>query len=355
MASQHDQGAEIAARVAEAAAAGTSLEIRGGGSKAFYGRRPQGEPLETSGHRGIISYEPSELVVTARAGTPLADLEQVLADGGQVLPFEPPHFAGGATVGGAVASGLSGPRRPFAGAVRDFVLGTRIVNGRGQMLRFGGEVIKNVAGYDLSRLSAGALGTLGVLLEVSLRLLPRAEAEDSRMLETPPETLYRLTEQWLRAGIPVSAAIHDGTRLLVRLSGSESAVADGIRQIGGSALEDAAGFWRELRDHALPFFAGDRPLWRLALPPAAPMPALDGERLMDWGGRQLWLRSESPAAAIRAEARRLGGHALLFRGGDRDGDVFQPLENGLADIHRRLRGAMDPAGILNPGRVYPTP
>ena len=354
MASDHDQTESIAARVAEAAGSGTALELRGSGSKAFYGRSPRGELLDVSGHRGVVSYEPSELVVTARAGTPLAELEQALADGGQVLPFEPPRFSGGGTLGGAVAAGLSGPRRPFAGAVRDFVLGTRIVNGRGQVLRFGGEVIKNVAGYDLSRLAAGALGTLGVLLEVSLRLLPRSEAQACLTLDAPQQDLYRLTEGWLRAGVPVSAAAHDGERLLVRLSGSESAVADGSRHIGGSALDDGAAYWNGLRDHELPFFAGDTPLWRLALPPAAPLPALEGKRLLDWGGRQCWLRSDAPADTVRAEARRLGGHAELFRGSDRDGEVFQPLDDALLGIHRRLRESMDPRGILNPGRLYST-
>ncbi len=352
MTSDSDQTESIAARVAEAGQAGTALELRGSASKAFYGRRPRGEPLDLSGHRGVISYEPSELVITARAGTPLDELERTLADGGQVLPFEPPRFGAGGTLGGAVASGLSGPRRPFAGALRDFVLGTRIVNGQGQVLRFGGEVIKNVAGYDLSRLAAGALGTLGVLLDVSLRLLPRSEAEASLALEAAPDSLYALTEDWLRAGVPVSASAHDGERLLVRLSGSESAVADGARRIGGSPLPDADGFWAGLRDHSLAFFAGEGPLWRLALPPAAPLPEVEGERLLDWAGRQCWLRSDAAPAAVRDAARRLGGHAELFRGGDREGEVFHPLDDALLGIHRRLRQSMDPQGILNPGRLY---
>ncbi|MGD8429284.1 MAG: glycolate oxidase subunit GlcE [Ectothiorhodospiraceae bacterium] len=354
MARIKDLTQEITERVASAHAEETALEIRGGGSKSFYGRTPGGEPLEVGEHRGVVNYEPSELIMTARAGTPLKELESDLAEAGQMLAFEPPHFGGGATLGGAVAAGLSGPRRPYSGALRDMVLGLRLVNGKGEVLRFGGEVMKNVAGYDVSRLNAGAMGTLGVILDVSLKVLPLPESEHTMVLDATPEKVFGLSEQWLRAGAPLSGLVHDGERLYVRLSGASSGVEQATREIGGDRVNDAPGFWRGIRDHSHPFFdtEDDTPLWRLALPPAAGLPELAGKRLVDWGGKQLWLRTDAADAEIRAEAERLGGHAVLFRGGDRDGQVFHPLQPGMMRLHQRLRDAFDPKRILNPGRLY---
>lgn len=345
---------EIAGRVRQASAAGTPLEILGNATKRFYGREASGEPLAMTRHRGIVSYEPSELVLTARCGTPLAELTAQLAERGQMLAFEPPCFGGEATLGGAIAAGLSGPRRPFTGSVRDTVLGIRLVNGRGEVLQFGGRVMKNVAGYDVSRLMVGALGTLGVLLEVSLKLLPAPQAEQTLTLPEPAARVYGLTEQWLREGVPVSAAAHDGERMYVRLSGAASAVESGRRRIGGQVLDPAGEFWRDLRDHRLPFFI-DRaaePLWRIALPAAAPAPDLPGSWISDWAGRQLWLRTDADPDRVRRKAQHLGGHATLFRGGDRATEVFQPLDAPLLRLHRRLKQAFDPAGLLNPGRLY---
>lgn len=349
-----DLADEIADRVRQASAASTPLEILGNATKRFHGREAIGEPLMMAGHRGIVSYEPTELVVTARCGTPLAELTARLAEHDQMLAFEPPCFGGEATLGGAIATGLSGPRRPFAGSVRDMVLGIRIVNGRGQVLQFGGRVMKNVAGYDVSRLMAGALGTLGVILDVSLKLLPVPQAEQSLAVDEPVMRIYALTEEWLRAGVPISATAHDGERMYVRLSGAASAVEFGRRRIGGQDLGPASEFWRDLRDHRLPFFAnrGADPLWRIALPAATPPLDLPGSWISDWAGRQLWLRTGADAARIRQEARHLGGHATLFYGGDRSADVFQPLPPPLLRLHQRLKQAFDPAGILNPGRLY---
>ncbi len=349
-----DLTAEIAEQVREASGAGLALEIRGNATKRFYGRQARGEPLLLTEHRGIVSHEPSELVLTARSGTPLTELARRLAEHNQMLAFEPPSFAGEATLGGAIAAGLAGPRRPFAGSVRDMVLGVRIVNGRGQVLQFGGQVMKNVAGYDLSRLMVGALGTLGVILEVSLKLLPAPQAEQTLTVNEPAARIHELTEQWLRTGVPVSAATHDGTRLYVRLSGAASSVAFGKRQIGGQNFGPAERFWRELRDHRLAFFTcrGAESLWRIVLPPAAPPPDLPGAWINDWAGRQIWLRTDAEPAHIRREAQRLGGHATHFRGGDRTMDVFQPLDAPLLRLHQRLKHAFDPAGILNPGRLY---
>ena len=266
----NDLTQSIAGQVAEAAADGQPLSITGHGSKAFYGRPVNGRTLDIGGHRGIVNYEPTELVLTARAGTPLADLESTLAEHGQMFPFEPPRFGGHGTLGGAVATGLSGPRRPYAGAVRDMVLGSRIVNGRGEVLHFGGEVMKNVAGYDVSRLMTGAMGTLGVLLEVSVKLLPVPEHEATLRFQRDPEDAFFDLETWVKAGYPVSAAAHDGQYLYVRLSGSEKAVRAAQKAVGGDDVAQGADYWRALRDQELDFFAPGTDLWRIALPAPEP-------------------------------------------------------------------------------------
>ncbi|HKJ94391.1 MAG TPA: glycolate oxidase subunit GlcE [Gammaproteobacteria bacterium] len=356
MAKDEDLTEGITEAVRDAVEAGTPLCIRGGGTKDFYGRAGSGEPLNTTAHRGIVNYEPTELVLTARAGTPLLEIERALAAEGQMLSFEPPHFDGeeAATLGGAVACGLSGPRRAFGGALRDMVLGTRVINGRGKVLRFGGEVMKNVAGYDVSRLMAGALGTLGVILEVSLKVLPRPPAENSLTLECPPEDTFARAEGWLRQGIPVSGTFHDGQHLHVRLSGTESAVESGTRAVGGERVDDAPAFWRRVRDQQLPFFDTESgpPLWRIALPPGSELPAIEGPCALEWAGKLAWVRSGASPGDIRHEAERLGGHATLFRGGDREGDIFHPLSKTVAALHERLKASFDPDGIFNPGRLY---
>jgi len=352
--SDADRTEAIVDRVRAAHADGTRLAIVGGGSKAFYGHPVDGEPLEIGDHRGIVNYDPTELVLTARAGTPLAEVEQALADNGQMLAAEPPSFGGAATLGGTVAAGLSGPRRPWAGALRDHVLGVRLVDGRGRPGRFGGEVMKNVAGYDVSRLVTGALGTLGVITEVSLKVLPRAQTERTVLLDERAESLYGLVERALRAGTPVTGAAHDGSGTRLRIAGADSAVAAGAERLGGDVREDD-DWWRDLRDHGLRFFSdrAGQALWRLALPPGADLPGLDGERLLDWGGQQLWLWSNADAGHIRLAADRAGGHATRFRGPDDDTPAFTPLDPAIMALHQRIKSVLDPHGILNPGRMYP--
>ncbi len=342
----------LSEQVKQACATQTPLQIRGGGSKAFYGRQCDGEPLSVSEHSGILSYEPSELVIHARAGTKLAEIEQVLAENRQMLAFEPPHFADNSTLGGAVAAGLSGPRRPFAGAARDFVLGTGLINGTGEHLNFGGQVMKNVAGYDLSRLMAGALGTLGVLTDVSLKVLPKPDVEYTlAQVCSQAEAIARLAE-WLNQPLPISAACWHDDHLYLRLSGSECATRQAQHRLGDNLLEQRAGFWRSLRDHTHAFFREDKPLWRVSVAPATPPLALPGEWLLDWAGAQRWLFSDADAAHVRKIVADLGGHATLFRNGNAYADVFQPLSTGLFALHKRLKAALDPAGILNPGRLY---
>ncbi len=347
-----DLSEALAAAVGTAYRDGTALCIRGAGTRAFYGRTPTGAPLEVGGHRGVVDYEPTELVVTARAGTPLDEIETVLAANGQHLAFEPPRFGPGSTLGGAVASGLSGPRRPYCGAVRDFVLGVRIVNGRGEILRFGGRVMKNVAGYDLSRLMAGSLGTLGVLLEVSLKVLPQPAAACTLILECDSAKALYLANRWAATPVPLDAVAWHGGKLYVRVAGAEAGVEAACRHIGGERAAECDTFWRELRDHHHPFLAAPGPLWRLSLPPGAPQPELSGDWLLDWGGAQRWLRSAEPDGRIRAAAAALGGHAARFRGGAREDEAFQPLPPALFALHRRLKDAFDPKRILNPGRLY---
>lgn len=341
----------LQAGVRAAMDANTPLNIVGGGSKGFYGREPQGEPIEIAGHRGIVSYEPTELFLTARAGTPLAEIEQALAVENQMLPFEPPHFGDTATLGGTIACNLSGPRRPYAGAARDLVLGTRVLNGKGEVLRFGGEVMKNVAGYDVSRLMAGALGTLGILLEVSLKVLPRAEMEVTLQQELGLEAALERLHARGGEPLPISGSAYRDGILSVRLAGAGDAVTEARARIGGDPIIDGAGWWLRLKEQRRPFFQQPGPLWRLSVASDAPPLDLPGDWLYEWGGALRWFKSDAPAERIRAAAEVAGGHATRFRGGPRD-QVFHPLPTGLMRLHRNLKQAFDPQGIFNRGRMY---
>ncbi len=342
-------------RILEAAGRGTALRIRGGGTKDFYGNAPQGEILDTRAHAGVVAYEPTELVITARSGTLLSELHEVLFRQGQILPFEPPGFGPGATLGGCVAAGLSGPRRASAGAVRDFMLGAKIVDGRGQLLAFGGQVMKNVAGYDVSRLLAGSLGTLGLILEVSLKVLPRPPAELTLKFELPQAKALENLNRWAGRPLPVSASAWRDGELRLRLSGAGSAIRAAAEKLGGERLAaaEAAQYWTGVREQTDAFFAGEAPLWRLSLPSQAAPLELPGEQLLEWGGALRWLRSGADAATVRAAAARTGGHATLFRAAHKPQGAFAPLTPVLARLHRGLKQVFDPAGILNPGRLYP--
>jgi glycolate oxidase FAD binding subunit len=348
-------------RVQSAQSAGAQLCIQGGGTKGFYGEAPAGEPLDTRVLEGISSYEPTELVVTARCGTSLAELEATLAEQGQCLPFEPPHFGPGATVGGMVAAGLSGPSRAAVGAVRDYVLGATLLNGRGEVLSFGGQVMKNVAGYDVSRLLAGSMGTLGVILEVSLKVLPVAPATETLRFSMDEAEAIRRLNEWGGQPLPVNAsAWWDGT-LVLRLRGALAAVNAAITKLGGELIDPAHAtpFWDGLRHQHDEFFTkavaaveGGARLWRLSVPPTTPPLGLPGEQLIEWGGAQRWVCSAAPASLVRDAAARAGGHATLFRG-DKGAGAFAPLKAPLDRIHRELKKAFDPSGVFNPGRMYP--
>jgi glycolate oxidase FAD binding subunit len=346
-----------AARVAKA-----SLEIRGGGTKAFYGEAPVGELLDMTGLLGISSYEPTELVVTVRAGTLLSELEAVLAEKGQYLPFEPPRFGAGSTVGGMVAAGLAGPARAAVGGVRDYVLGATLLNGRGEVLSFGGQVMKNVAGYDVSRLLAGSLGVLGVICEVSLKVLPVAPATATLRFDLDEAQALRKLNEWGGQPLPLNASAWWEGTLVVRLSGAAAAVQAAQARMGGEVVEPAlaAGFWRGLRDQTDEFFTGatkavaaGASLWRLSVPSTTPPLRLSGEQLLEWGGAQRWLCTSTPAAVLREAATAVGGHATLFRAPGRAEGMFAPLKAPLDRIHRELKAAFDPDGVFNRGRLYP--
>lgn len=327
----------------------TPLRIQGANSKAFLGRIVAGEILDTRAHRGIVSYDPTELVITARCGTPLSELLAALDASQQMLPCEPPAFADDATVGGMIASGLSGPRRPWSGSVRDFVLGTRIITGHAKHLRFGGEVMKNVAGYDLSRLMVGSYGSLGVITEVSLKVLPKPRECLSISLEMDSERALQRMAEWGQQPLPISAACHDGQRLHLRLEGGEGSVAAARDRLGGEMLDGA--YWADLNEQRLDFFDEDQPLWRLSVPNNTPPLALAGVQMLDWGGAQRWLKSGAEAALIRKVVSAVGGHAICYSHGLIDAP-FHPLAPALLHYHRRLKQQLDPQGIFNPGRLY---
>ena len=329
-----------------------TLRIVGGNSKAFYGREVSGEILDVSQHQGILNYEPTELVITARAGTPLSIIEKTLAENQQMLGFEPPSFGDNATLGGTLACNFSGPRRYSAGAARDSLLGSKIINGKGETLAFGGEVMKNVAGYDVSRLMAGAMGTLGVLLELSFKILPKPEMETTCVFEYSSTEALKNIHECGQKPLPISATCHYGSQLFLRLSGTERSVNAAIKTIGGEKLNDAEKFWQQLKEQRTEFFQTDKPLWRLSLASDAVLDTLPGEILAEWGGALRWLISEEPASIIQGELAAREGHATLFRHGNPQNELFQPLIPGLKTLHKNLKQAFDPNGILNPGKMY---
>ncbi|MET0225883.1 MAG: glycolate oxidase subunit GlcE [Dokdonella sp.] len=350
-----DGSADLGERVRAAAAARAPLRLRGSGSKDFLGHASPGDLLDMSTHSGIVRYAPDELVLTARAGTRMATIDAALAEHGQMLGFEPPHFGANATLGGTLAAGLSGPCRASAGAARDFVLGVRILDGRGDSLRFGGEVMKNVAGYDVSRLMVGAFGTLGVILEASLKLVPKPRMQVGLRLQLDPTSALDHLRRWAQRPLPISASAIVDDALYVRLSGATAAVRAAAAELGGERIDDDA-FWLSLREQTHVFFADPRPLWRLSVAAAMAIEDLDGPVLIEWQGAQRWLKSDADPARIRAAASAGGGHATHFRAGAAAraiDQVFHPLPAPMLALHRRLKAEFDPHGLFNRGRLYP--
>ena len=342
----------LIARVKQASHDGTALQIIGGCSKQFMGRESIGDPISLSEHRGIISYEPIELVLTARAGTPLHEIKDALAEQNQCLAFEPPTFNGQATLGGTLACHLSGPARPWSGSIRDHVLGVRLINGRAEALRFGGQVMKNVAGYDVSRMQAGAMGTLGIITEVSLKIMPKPAATVTIKQEmdaaTAIENMNRLSGQ----SKPLTGACWFDNHLYLRLAGARSAVDSTVNQWQGAALDDSDAFWSTLREQQLDYFLDATSLWRFSVKSSATHMLPDEDWLIDWGGAQRWLRGDFATGKLEALAEAAGGQVSLYRGGDRSQEVFHTQPEALQKIHQRLKHAFDPNGVFNPNRLY---
>ncbi len=331
----------------------TMLEIVGGNSKRFYGNANthKTEIIETRIHQGIISYEPSELVITARAGTPLKEIEALLAENNQMLPFEPPHFGEHATLGGAIATGLSGSRRPFTGSARDFVLGTKIISGKGEIMSFGGQVIKNVAGYDVSRLMVGALGTLGLLLEISIKVLPRPQAEETQCIAMSLQEACSTMQELNQSSLPLSALAYEDEKLYVRLSGALSAVTSAQKKVGGETLVHAENFWQQVNEQTHPFFETDRSLWRLSVPYISNVD-LNEKSFIDWAGALYWIHSDKDAEEIQQHAIEQGGTATLFRTTNNVAERLPPLQAKIKQLQINLKMRFDPYGILNYGRLY---
>ena len=342
---------DLQEQVRAVAAAGGEIEIRGGGSKQFYGNSVDALPIEVAAHSGVVDYDPAELVITLRAGCRLRDVQALLAENRQMLGFEPPLFGDDATIGGMAAAGLAGPRRAFAGGIRDFVLGARLLDGRGQLLNFGGRVIKNVAGFDVARTLVGSLGTLGVILEVSVRVLPTPETELTLAYEHASASDHI---RWIN-GLgalpwPISGAMwHDG-RSCLRLSGSEQGVRHAASELGGDEVEPP---WEALREQRLEFFDPDQPLTRVTLPPTYADLQVDLPQLIEWGGALRWFSGAANVSELRAALESAGASVCAYRGHDAEVSYFHPLPEAMLRLQRNLKSSFDPAGIFNPGKIYP--
>jgi len=349
-----DNSQFLISKIKQAYLSKTPLQIISGNSKKFYGRPINYEKLDISSHTGIINYEPSELVMTVRAGTRLSEINSALEKNKQMLAFEPPDYKSTSTIGGTIACGLSGSSRPFVGSARDFVLGTRVINGKGEALRFGGEVIKNVAGYDASRLMTGALGTLGVLLDVSIKVLPRPESELTLVQALSIDAALELMTFLKRQALPITGLVYYLNHLFIRLSGSKNTINKTRKKIGGEILDNSKIFfsWQQLDNHTLPFFDSKQALWRISVKPNTPVFNIEGDCIYSWAGAERWIISDNDNTDIFEQVSRMNGHASLYYLGDRSNEVFQPLSPALLKIHMELKKAFDPENILNPGKLY---
>ncbi|MDH5518529.1 MAG: glycolate oxidase subunit GlcE [Gammaproteobacteria bacterium] len=333
----------------------SACRIEGGNSKAFIGNASNGELISTAQHSGIISYDASELVITARSGTPLSEIQQALAANNQQLAFEPPAFSEQATIGGSIACNLSGPARAYLGAARDFVLGCRLINGKGELLQFGGQVMKNVAGYDASRLMAGAYGTLGVLLEISLKVLPKPQSQITVKIPQVANDAILIINQLAAKNLPITASCYLDHHLTIRLNSSQQntvAASQFIcKQTGGRVIEDDKGFWQSIREQTHQFFDSSTPVARLSVPACSQLD-LAGEQLIEWGGALRWLKTEQDIDSLRDEIKPIGGHVTAYKNFKPSAEYFQPLDSSNKLLQQRLKQAFDPAAILNPGRLY---
>ncbi|HWW21235.1 MAG TPA: glycolate oxidase subunit GlcE [Steroidobacteraceae bacterium] len=343
---------DLGARIADAHASATPLRLRGAGTKDFYGEQVEGELLCLRAYADVVDYEPSELVITARCGTPLSQVERLLAQHGQYLAFEPPAFGSDPTIGGVIAAGLSGPQRARAGAARDFVLGAMLLGIDGKALHFGGKVMKNVAGFDVSRLLCGSLGILGPIVEVSLKVQPLPRAQQTLCFDLSADQALSAFNRWNSQPLPISACAWHDARAWVRLAGTESALRTARERLGGEALEPerASQWWLSVRHQRHAFFEGAASLWRLSLPSSCASLPLSASPLIEWGGALRWYASDLPPASMRKIASAAGGSALHWRGGAA-GARFHPLSASVRGLHRRLKQQFDPHRIFNRGRL----
>src|SRR3569833_834404 len=329
----------------------TPLQLHGAHTKDFYGESISGQPLWTGGYRGIVDYEPTELVIVARCGTPLSEIEAALAERGQFLGFEPPHPGADPTIGGVIATGLSGPRRMQAGAARDFVLGAHLMSADGEVLLFGGQVMKNVAGFDVSRLLCGSMGIFGILTELSIKVLPKPRAGGTLRLEMPAREAVETFNRWGGQPLPISGASwHEGAAW-VRLSGAEPAVRAAQAVIGGDRVcgNLARKWWEALRNYTHPVFSNET-VWRVSVPATAAPLQLPFEPLIDWGGALRWYSGDTSDFDVRGLVLVVGGSAMRWSGPGAE-SKFHPLPRAILAIHRRLKRSFDPDGIFNPGRL----
>lgn len=329
------------------------LQIQGNGSKNFYGPPGTGETLSTAELSSIVAYEPSELFITARAGTLLSEVEAALDDANQILPFEPPQYGRQATIGGTVACGLSGPRRPYSFAMRDCILGTRLINGKGEHLTFGGQVVKNVAGYDVSRFMCGAMGTLGVITEISLKTIPKPESEITLAYEQPFEQALDFMQRLLQTNLPVTASYYENNRLYLRIAGNENVIDKVKQRLGGEQLDDNKQLWHSVKEHQRDFFESDKNLWRCMVPVNCGALSINGESVFEWNGGLRWYTSDDDMQSVMKITKSAGGYATLFRAKSSQAHRFAEPATALKKLHLKLKQAFDPGNILNPGRMYP--
>ena len=355
---ENDISLELQQSVKDAISNHSPIYIHGGNSKLFYGNTVDANPLDVSKHTGIIDYDPTELCITVRAGTLLSDVEKVLEAENQILPFEPPQYTPNTTIGGALATGISGPRRAYTGSARDAILGVKIINGEGEIVSFGGQVMKNVAGYDLSRMMVRSQGTLGVILEASIRLLPKPKNEITVSLEGSQSFALDYFQTSRTQQLPITASAWFNDQAFLRLSGSDKSLTQQLKKLSkdmkAKPIEHPSNFWADIRDHKHHFFGRtDKPLWRLSLPPAAEeIVQINDNQLIEWGGAQRWVNTNTPANIIHSSANSRNGYATLFQGNIPETSCFPKLDENLMKLHKQLKNNMDPHGIFNPGRMY---
>ncbi len=349
-----DLTSELIAQVRDAVEAKETLAISAGCSKTFIGRQIETDrTIDVSGHTGIVSYQPVELVMTARAGTTLAEIESALAENNQMLACEPPRFGGKATLGGTLATNVSGPGRPWYGSIRDHVLGVTLINGESKQLRFGGQVMKNVAGYDLSRLQAGAMGGLGLMTEISLKVLPKpATTRTLKFTMDQAEAIQRMNSMSGQPK-PITAAYWSSGELYVRLAGAASAVDATAKSWGGEELASdvALALWSDLQDQQLAIFNADK-VWRFSMKSSADVLPIEGDSLINWGGAERWYVGDHSFDRMVALAESTGGQVSLYRGGDRTDEVLHPVNPSIQSLQQRIKASVDPQGVFNPGRAF---